>query len=198
MTKQNSQNVAVTISDPPFVTFLFNSTRWAWLWLIIRLYVGYTWLTAGWGKVNSPAWMETGEGLKGFWVKAVAIPDAPAHPLIAFDWYRTFLQVLLDGGHYVWFAKLVAVGELLIGVALILGIFTGITAFFGGFMNWNFMMAGTASVSPVLLVFSFILLLAWKTAGYWGADRWILPLTGTPWSPGPIFKRLQPKAQGAD
>ena len=63
---------------------------------------------------------------------------------------RLFTAVSMPNPHLVTFvdavdeAELVAVGELLIGVGLILGVFTGIAAFFGAFMNWNFMMAGTA------------------------------------------------------
>jgi uncharacterized membrane protein YphA (DoxX/SURF4 family) len=45
--------------------------------------------------------------------------------------------------------KLVSIGEFLIGVALILGVFTGLTAFLGGFLNWSYMMAGSGvSVIP--------------------------------------------------
>ena len=29
-------------------------------------------------------------------------------------------------------------------------------------------------------------MLAWKVAGYYGLDRYVLPLLGTPWHPGPI------------
>lgn len=180
---------AVTITDPPFVISLLSSTRWAWLWLLIRLYVGYSWLTSGWGKIGNPAWMQTGTALKGFWERAVAIPDAPARPAIAFDWYRTFLQSLLASDAYVWFAKLIVFGEVLIGIALILGAFVGIAAFFGGFMNWNFMMAGTASTNPVLFTLSILLILAWKNAGWWGLDRWLLSRLGTPWRP--IYSNAQ-------
>lgn len=179
----------ITFSNPPIAKTLFDSPRWAWVWLIARLYIGYEWLTSGWGKLNNPAWVETGAALKGFWERAVAIPEAPARPLIAFDWYRTFLQSLLDAQAYTWFAKLVVAGELLIGIALVLGIFTGIAAFFGGFMNWNFMMAGSASVNPVFFTISVLLILAWKTAGWWGLDRWILLLLGTPWQPGRLFEQ---------
>lgn len=28
--------------DPPFAKLLFDSAGWAWLWLLIRLYLGYT------------------------------------------------------------------------------------------------------------------------------------------------------------
>jgi len=178
---------AITFEDPPFIQRLFSSTSWAWLWLIVRLYVGYTWLTSGLGKLSNPAWVQTGAALKGFWEKAAAVPDAPARPLIVFDWYRSFIQFLLNGGHYTWFAKVVTAGEILIGIALILGLFTGIVAFFGGFMNWNFMMAGTASINPVLFPLAILLVLAWKVAGWWGLDRWVLLALGTPWRPGRIF-----------
>ncbi len=176
-------------ADPPFAQSLFNSPKWSWFWVIARLYVGYSWLTSGIGKLSNPAWTQTGEALKGFWERAVAIPDAPARPLIAFDWYRGFLQSMIDAGAYTWFSKIIYIGEILIGVALILGLFTGIAAFFGGFMNWNFMMAGSASTNPVLFTLSILLVLAWKTAGWWGLDRFLLPALGTPWQPGKAIGR---------
>ncbi len=175
------------IADPPWAAVLFGSTRWAWLWLIARLYVGYAWLSSGWGKVGNPGWGETGAYLKTFWERAVQVPEPPARPLIAFDWYRAFIQTMLDGGHYTWFAKVIVASEVLIGVMLILGAFTGIVAFAGGFLNWNIMMAGTASINPVLFTLSILLILAWKTAGWWGLDRWLLPLLGTPWQPARTF-----------
>lgn len=183
----------VTFSEPSIVKSLFNDTRWAWLWLVIRLYVAYTWLTSGLDKIENPAWTQTGEALKGFWERAVAIPEAPARPLIALDWYRAFIQYLLDSGSYTWFSKLVVAGEILIGVALILGALTGVAVFFGAFMNWNFMMAGSASINPVLFTLSILLILAWKTAGWIGLDRWILPLIGTPWQPGKLFGNTEAK-----
>jgi thiosulfate dehydrogenase [quinone] large subunit len=78
-------------------------------------------------------------------------------------------------------------------VALILGLFTGIAAFFGGFMNWNFMMAGSASTNPVLFTLSILLVLAWKTAGWWGLDRFLLPALGTLWQPGKAFGQKPPE-----
>ncbi|MBE2199498.1 MAG: DoxX family protein [Anaerolinea sp.] len=195
MTTQDRQSVA-TITDPPFITSLLNSTRWSWLWLIIRLYVGYTWLTSGWSKITNPAWTQTGAALQGFWERAIVIPEAPARPAIVFNWYRGFIQALLEGGHYTWFAKLIVAGEVLIGIALILGAFVGIAAFLGAFMNWNFMMAGSASANPVLFTLSILLILAWKTAGWWGLDRWLLPKLGTPWRPGVVFEPTEAKTPG--
>jgi len=189
MSTQSQSNKNIHFTDPPIANSLFNSPKWAWLWLIARLYLGYTWISSGIGKLSNPGWVQTGEALKGFWERAVLIPDAPARPAISFDWYRTFLQSLLDSGSYTWFSKLVVAGELLVGIALVLGLFTGIAAFLGGFLNWNFMMAGSASTNPVLFVISMLLILAWKTAGWIGLDRWVLQSLGTPWQPGRLFQK---------
>ncbi len=168
------------IEDPPLAKLLFSNTRLAWLWTIIRVLIGISWLQAGLHKVSDAGWMQTGDALKGFWTGALAIPDG-GKSKIAFDWYRQFLQGLMDSGSYVWFAKLVAVGEVLVGVALIIGAFVGIIAFFAAFMNWNYIMAGTASTNPLLLVGAIALILAWKIAGYYGADYFLLHYLGTPW-----------------
>ena len=169
------------IEDPPLARFLFSDTRLASVWLVIRVLIGYAWLTAGLHKVNDAAWMVTGDALKGYWTNAVSIP-ATGRPPISFDWYRSFIQGLLDSGSYVWFAKLVAVGEVLVGVALIVGGFVAVAAFFGALMNWSYIMAGSASTNPLLLIGAIVLILAWKTAGYYGADYFLLPRLGTPWS----------------
>lgn len=169
------------LQDPPIVQMLLTDTRAGLLWFFIRIWLGYQWIHAAQGKIFNPAWVQTGEALKGFWMGAIQIPES-GRPPIAFDWYRSFLQALLDAEAYTWFAKLVAYGELLMGIALILGAFTGIAAFFSGFMNWNFMMAGSASTNPMLFVAAVALILAWKVAGYYGADFFLLRWLGTPWA----------------
>jgi thiosulfate dehydrogenase [quinone] large subunit len=171
------------VEDPPLARFLFSDTRMAPFWTIIRVLLGLAWLDAAAHKISSPAWMETGEALKGFWTSIVQVP-ATGRPPIAFDWYRSFIQGLLDSGSYVWFAKLVALGELFVGIALVIGAFVGIAAFLGAFMNWNFIMAGSASTNGLLLVAALGLVLAWKIAGYYGADYFLLRWLGTPWGRG--------------
>ncbi len=168
------------LQDPPFVQKLISDPRAAWLWVLPRIWLGYQWFDAALHKVDNPKWVETGEALQGFWMAAVKIPEQ-GRPPIAFDWYRAFIQMLIDTQSYTWFAKLVAYGELLIGLALIIGAFTGIAAFFGGFMNWNFMMAGSASTNPLLFAVAVLLILAWKVSGYIGADYLLLRWIGTPW-----------------
>jgi len=170
-----------TLETPSFITLLFSDKRFSILWLAVRVWLGWQWIDASLHKLSNPAWMKTGEALKGFWMGAVQIP-AEGHPPIAFGWYRTLLQAGLDAQVYTWFAKVVAVSELLIGIALIAGIFVGLTAFFGGFMNWNFIMAGSASVNGVFFGLSVLLVLAWKIAGYLGVDYFLLPRAGDLWT----------------
>ncbi len=139
------------IEDPPIARFLFSDTRFAPVWTVIRVLIGLSWLEAGLAKFSNPAWMQTGDALKGFWTNAVAVPET-GHAAITFDWYRSFLQGMLDAGAYTWFAKLVVFGEILVGVALIVGAFVGIAAVFAALMNWNYIMAGSASSNGLFLV----------------------------------------------
>jgi len=169
-----------SIQDPPWIQKLLSDPRLSWVWVLPRVWLGWQWFTAGQAKLSNPAWVETGEALQKYWLSAVKIPET-GRPAIVFDWYRSFLQMLLDGQAYTWFAKVVVYGELFIGLALMLGAFTGIAAFFGGFMNWNFMMAGSASTNPLLFVIAVALILAWKISGYIGADYFLLRWIGTPW-----------------
>jgi thiosulfate dehydrogenase [quinone] large subunit len=55
-------------------------------------------------------------------------------------------------------------------------------------MNLNYLLAGAVSTNPLLLMAAVLLILAWRTAGWFGLDRWALPALGTPWSPGYVFR----------
>lgn len=176
----------VEIEGPSFTRFLFNNSRAGLFWLPVRIFLGFSWVGSGWGKLNDPAWTEGGAALRGYWERAVAIPEQ-GRPLITFEWYRDFLETLLAGGHEAWFSWLVMLGELAVGIGLLLGALTGIAAFFGALMNMSFLLAGSASTNPILFTFAIGLILAWRVAGYYGLDRWLLPRLGTPWQPGAIL-----------
>ncbi len=170
------------VQEPSAVTTLLNHPLAAWLWLPIRVWLGWQWVTAGYEKMINPAWTQSGAALKGFLAGAVAAVSKSGAPVIHYTWYSSFLKVLLASNSYVWMAKLVAVGETMVGVALILGAFTGFAAFFGGFMNFNYLMAGTVSVNPMFLVIAVALILAWKVSGYIGLDYFLVPRVGALWS----------------
>lgn len=184
---QNQSGHLVRFEDPPAARILFGDVRLSWLWLILRLYIGYAWITAGLAKVNNPAWVgpKAGTALTGF-LKGALAKTTGDHPDVQ-GWYAWFLQNMVLPNAATW-SVVVAFGEVLVGIALILGLFTGLAAFFAGFMNFNYLLAGTVSTNPELFFIGIFLVLAWKTAGWIGLDHWVLPLLGTPWTPGKIFK----------
>ena len=191
--RKNPEATEVEVEGPAFARYLFSNTRAGLFWLPIRLFLGFSWLTSGLGKVTSPegGWLDGGSALAAYWERAVSIPEAPARPPITYDWYRDFLTFLLDGNHETWFAWIVAFGEIAVGIALILGALTGIAAFFGALMNMSFLLAGSASTNPVLFTAAIGLMLAWRVAGYYGLDRYLLPMLGTPWR-APVHERKEP------
>ena len=185
----------VEVTEPSFVRFLFHNARAGLFWLPIRLFVGFAWLDAGWHKLNDPAWTQGGEALRAYWERAAAIPEQ-GRPPITYEWYRDFINVLLNNNSEGWFAWLVTLGELTIGICLILGLVTGIAAFFGATMNMSFLLAGSASTNPILFALAVGLMLAWRVAGYYGLDRYVLPALGAPWAPGTVFRRPALETRG--
>jgi thiosulfate dehydrogenase [quinone] large subunit len=167
--------------DPPIARLLFHSTRAGLLWAPIRVYLGYEWAKVGLGQVGDRSWMD-GSAVLAFWWDAVDGPGS-FDETSAVAGYRAFLNLLIDAGASQLVARLIAFGELTVGVALVLGAFVGIAAFFGAFMNMNFMLAGTTSSNPVLFLAAIGLMLGWRVAGYYGLDRLLLPTLGTPWLP---------------
>lgn len=179
------------IPEPPLGRLLFANTGMAWLWLIVRLYVGYQWIDAARDKLfgdGATAWVgpRAGAALKGFSLAATQKAGG-AHPLVQ-GWYADFLTGFVIP-HARAFSYAVSYGELLVGIALVIGAFTGIAAFSGAFMNMNYMLAGTTSTNPILMILALLLILAWRIAGYYGLDAVLLRALGTPWQAGPIFRR---------
>ncbi|HVP20604.1 MAG TPA: DoxX family membrane protein [Anaerolineaceae bacterium] len=178
------------VEDPPLARFLFGDVRLSWIWLVLRLYVGYEWLTAGIGKLGNPVWVgsKAGVAITGF-VNGALAKSTGDHPDVQ-TFYAWFLQHVVLPNASAW-SYLISFGETLVGIALILGLFTGVAAFFGSFMNANYLLAGTVSTNPILFIIATWLVLSWKTAGWIGLDHWILPLFGTPWRPGKLFQKSE-------
>jgi thiosulfate dehydrogenase [quinone] large subunit len=190
---------ATQIPESPIARFLFADRRMAWLWLLLRLSLGAGWLGAGVSKVtgfafgvrpNGPSgWFmaDDGAALKTFAAMAIAhggaqpVPGMPDWFVGAPSWYASFLQVVVMPNAEV-FAYLVAFGEILVGLGLILGCFTVVAALFGLFLNVNFLLAGVVDPNLVMAGETLLVILAWRIAGYYGVDRWLLPWLGTPWT----------------
>jgi thiosulfate dehydrogenase [quinone] large subunit len=190
----------VHIEEPKLARFLFASPAAASIWLAARVWLGYQWLHAGWEKITGTgggtfvwhwgytqdSWLRTSTGLKGF--AGFALKGAGGeHASVNYGWYAAFLRYIERSGG--WMAPVIAIGEFVIGAALILGLFTGLAALFGGMLTMSFGLAGVAGVNPVFFLVEVLLILAWRNAGYYGLDRYVLPALGTPWHPGRLFHR---------
>jgi thiosulfate dehydrogenase (quinone) large subunit len=137
---------------------------------VIRLYLGYSWLTAGWDKLS-------GEGFNasGFLSNAVANPVKGPDGALVYGWYVSFLKSFALPNIEL-FNTIVPIGEFLIGLGLILGCLTTAAMFFGLVMNFSFFMAGTVSHNPTDIFLGFIILTAGYNAGRFGLDHYLVPI----------------------
>lgn len=179
----------VHFEEPGFAKWLFASSQAAWIWLIVRLYFGYEWVHAGYEKVfGDPSWLTSAEPIQGFTGFALSQAGQGEHSAVNYGWYAAFLRWVGGDGAGIM-SKVIALGELAIGIALILGLFTGIAAFLAGMLSMSFGLAGVAGVNPAFFLAEILLVLAWRNAGYIGLDRWLLPALGTPWEPAKLFRK---------
>ncbi|MFE8700001.1 DoxX family protein [Cytobacillus sp. FJAT-54145] len=151
-----------------FNKFLRENKIAAGILTVIRLYLGYAWMTAGWGKITG------GFDASGYLGNAVANPVKGPDGNMVYSWYVSFLEGVAIPNVGL-FNFLVPWGEFLVGLGLILGCLTTAAAFFGLVMNFSFFLAGTVSHNPTDIFLGFIILAAGLNAGYYGLDRWVIP-----------------------
>lgn len=137
---------------------------------LIRLWLGVNWVKGGFEKIAG------GFSAKGFIVNAIHNPVMDPTGNQAFPWYTEFLKITTgNGAHTDIFSFLVGWGELLIGLGLIFGTLTLAAAFFGLFLNFSYLLAGTISVNPTYIVLQFILLFGGANSAKLGLDYWVMP-----------------------
>jgi uncharacterized membrane protein YphA (DoxX/SURF4 family) len=136
---------------------------------VLRLYLGYSWFTAGLGKLTGP-----GFDASGFLKGAIANPVKGPDGNMVYSWYVNFLESFALPNIDV-FNFIVPWGETLIGLGLLLGCLTTAAMFFGLVMNFSFFLAGTVSHNPTDIFLGFIILTAGYNAGRYGLDRWVVP-----------------------
>jgi thiosulfate dehydrogenase [quinone] large subunit len=144
-------------------------------WLFIRLVLGVEWLRAGSEKVGDAGWTSdpVGAAVEGFLREAIEKSTSGEHPEVQ-HWYHNLAKdVFLPNADIL--AYLVAYGELLVGIALIIGLFTRVAVLFGVVMNLAFLLAGTSSTNPQMLLLGLGLAAFGSTASAYGVDRWVLP-----------------------
>jgi thiosulfate dehydrogenase [quinone] large subunit len=157
--------------DDMIMNWLRGSKYAAVILTLVRLYVGYEWMKAGWHKITGAKAFDAAGFLKGAIAKPVlesGTQDSVYPNFVAFLQHFALPNVKLFNAIVPW-------GELLVGVGLILGALTTTAVFFGMFMNFAYMLAGTVSSNPWLILLSIFIIAAGANAGKFGADYYALP-----------------------
>ena len=151
-----------------FINFLRRDKRISILLAVLRVYVGYTWLVAGWGKIVGGNFDASG------FLQGAAAKATGEHPLVQ-GWWAVFLKNVAIPNVDV-FNTLIPYGEFLVGIGLLIGCFTKTAVFFGMMMNFSYMFSGTTSTNPQLALLSVFILVSAMNAGRYGADGMIMPI----------------------
>lgn len=168
---------AEIVERPRSLRWLFGSKGAAYIWLVVRLWLGYEWLHAGLSKIfgsEKAGFWDGGAGVKGFAQGAIASHGPKGSGAVVYGWWVQFLRDVVVP-NYSGMGKLVALGETLVGAALIVGFLTGLTAIFGLILNFTYLYSGVVSVNPTYVILGVLLVAAWRISGYYGADYFVLP-----------------------
>ena len=144
-------------------------------WLFVRLVLGIEWARGGWEKIGDAGWTSSpvGAAVEGFLEGAIAKSTQGRYPEVP-HWFHNLAQdVFLPNAELL--AYLVAFGELLVGIGLIVGGLTRVAAFFGVTLNLTFLWAGTSATNAPMLLLGLAIVLLGAGAGDYGIDRWLLP-----------------------
>ncbi|MEO8287439.1 MAG: DoxX family protein [Chloroflexota bacterium] len=151
--------------------FVKNPAYTGIIWLVARLFIGYEFITAGLEKIESGTWIG-GDAISGF-LKGALGKASGDHPEVM-GWYTDLVNNVFMPNATI-FSTLVAIGEVAVGVALVLGIVTKFAAFWGAVMNFSFLAAGVSSSNPQMLVLEVAMIFGGAGVAFYGVDKFLMP-----------------------
>jgi thiosulfate dehydrogenase (quinone) large subunit len=159
---------------------ILRDPRLGLVWLAARLWVGWQFLHAGWDKTftsESSSWWGSTTGIDGFLGNAGSAKSTTGAYAPVSHWYGALINhAFLHADRF--FAIAIPTGELLVGVGLILGVFTMAAAFGGALLNLNFLLSGSTSagLNPLMFGLGLLIMFAGSAAYVYGVDRVTMPL----------------------
>ncbi|WP_342602884.1 DoxX family protein [Peribacillus sp. FSL E2-0159] len=150
-----------------FINLLKLNKNVSILLAVLRVYLGYTWVMAGWGKLTGGQFDASG------FLQGALANSTGEHPAVQ-GWWVVFLENVAIPNVEI-FNTLVPWGEFLVGIGLLVGCFTKTAVFFGLIMNFSYLFSGTTSTNPQLVLLSMFILVSAMNAGRYGVDGMIIP-----------------------
>lgn len=150
-----------------FIDLLRLNKNVSILLAVLRVYLGYTWVMAGWGKLTGGQFDASG------FLQGALANSTGEHPAVQ-GWWVVFLENVAIPNVEI-FNALVPWGEFLVGIGLLVGCFTKTAVFFGLVMNFSYLFSGTTSTNPQLVLLSMFILVSAMNAGRYGVDGIIIP-----------------------
>ena len=150
-----------------FTTWLRENKVAMWLLTVLRVYLGYDWMTHGWQKL-------TGGGFDATGFLTGAIEKSTGEGATVQGWWGAFLEGFALPNVEL-FNFLVPLGEFLVGVGLLLGCFTTLAAVMAMVMNFAFLFSGTVSTNAQLVLLQIFIVVAGYNAAKIGLDNWVIP-----------------------
>ncbi|MFH0068442.1 DoxX family protein [Peribacillus sp. NPDC056705] len=150
-----------------FIDLLKHNKNVSILLAVLRVYLGYTWVMAGWGKLTGGQFDASG------FLQGALANSTGEHPAVQ-GWWVVFLENVAIPNVEI-FNTLVPWGEFLVGIGLLVGCFTKTAVFFGLVMNFSYLFSGTTSTNPQLVLLSMFILVSAMNAGRYGVDGMIIP-----------------------
>lgn len=150
----------------------FRNRFFQMVWAALRISLGYIWISAGIEKLSAFqvfVGSKAGTAVTGYLAGALA-QTSGAHAQVTAEW-AWLIHVLFMPTAGFW-SIVVTFGELLVGLGLIVGLFTGTALLAALVMNLAYMLSGSATVNPPMFALEAAMLVVGPAVAYWGLDHW--------------------------
>jgi thiosulfate dehydrogenase (quinone) large subunit len=164
--------------EPSPVSSIFSSALVpGWIILPLRLFLGISFLSAGWDKLTDPTYLNPASASS---IGAQISRFAPGTPLEGF-----LLNFAVPNATL--FGVMVMGGELCIGAAVLLGLLTRFSAAMGLFLNLTFFLSATWNIHPFYFGADLPYVFGWLTLVLAGPGPFALDARLKEWlTPAPI------------
>lgn len=155
---------------------IFKDRRFSIVWALLRIWLGYNWLTSGIEKLGSPAWTgnSAGTAITGFFNGVVSKSQGQYAEVQG--WYADLIKSIAMPNAKI-LTYVIPVAETLVGISLILGALTIVGLIGSALMNFSYLLAGAGGINTIMYTLAIILLVVGANVYFLGLDQiFVMPL----------------------